>query len=59
MTDNQIVLHPISKEQVEIDPEQRWFWSAAWQTREKKADEDLREGRYEDFDNVDDFINSL
>jgi hypothetical protein len=51
-------IHPVSKQQVEIDPEQRWFWSSEWQAREWQAREDLRESRYEDFDNVDDFINS-
>jgi hypothetical protein len=52
-------IHPVSGKQVAIDPEQRWFWTSQWQAGEQKADEDLKMGRYEDFDNVDDFINSL
>lgn len=43
---------------VEIDPEQLWFWSAEWQRREREAEEDLREGRFQDFDNLDDLLNS-
>jgi hypothetical protein len=44
---------------VETDPDQAWFWSPEWQAREQQADDDLRLGRYEDFDNMDDFLNSL
>jgi len=46
-------------EAVEADPSQAWFWSPEWQAREQQADDDLRQGRYEDFDNMDDFLNSL
>ncbi|HTR90004.1 MAG TPA: hypothetical protein VMG62_07840 [Solirubrobacteraceae bacterium] len=28
-----------------IDPEQAWFWTREWQTREREADEDLAAGR--------------
>ena len=43
---------------MEIDPEQVWFWSAEWQRREREAEEDLREGRFQDFDSLDDLLNS-
>jgi len=52
-------LHPVLNTWVEIDPEQAWFWSEEWQAGERKVDEDLRLGRYEDFDDMDDFIASL
>lgn len=42
-----------------IDASQAWFWTTEWQALEYEADEDLRQGRYEDFDSMDDFINSL
>lgn len=42
-----------------IDPDQSWFWTPEWQTKEREADADLAAGRYEDFDNIDDFVNSL
>ena len=43
----------------ERDPDQAWFWTAEWQAAEQKADEDLQNGDYEDFDTMDDFIASL
>ena len=38
-----------------IAPGQEWFWSAAWQKAEQKAEEDLAAGRYETFDTMQDF----
>jgi len=43
----------------EIDPEQAWFWSKTWQGREAEADSEIREGRYEEFDDLDAFLSSL
>ena len=42
-----------------IEPGQEWFWSAAWQEAEKEVDEDLKAGRFETFDNVDEFLADL
>jgi hypothetical protein len=39
--------------------DQVWFSSAAWQAREREADEDIAAGRVSKFDNVEDFLNSL
>lgn len=52
-------IHSQTKERIEIDPEQAWFWTEEWQAKERQADEDIAEGRYEEFDNLDDFIASL
>jgi hypothetical protein len=52
-------IHPITKERVEIDPDQRWFWTPEWQAGERQVDEDLQSGNYEDFDDMESFINSL
>lgn len=52
-------VHPATRELVEIDPEQRWFWTPEWQAGERMVEEDLRLGRYEDFDSMDDFLQSL
>lgn len=52
-------IHPRTGERVEIDPEQRWYWTAEWQAKEREVDEDLKAGRYEDFDNIDDFFDAL
>lgn len=52
-------MHPKSGERVEIDPAQAWFWTEEWQAKEREADADLEAGRYDQFDDVDDFMNSL
>jgi len=41
----------------EIDPS--WFWTEEWQTRYREAKADLAEGRFQDFDNVEDLIAEL
>ena len=51
--------NPIVNSFVEIDPLQAWFWEPSWLADELKADKELRRGDYEEFDNVDDFIDSL
>jgi len=35
------------------DPDQAWYWTDAWQAKEREADEDLRAGRYADADDID------
>jgi AbrB family looped-hinge helix DNA binding protein len=34
-----------------IDATQAWFWTPAWQARERQADEDLASGRFQRFEN--------
>ena len=41
---------------VEIPEDQVWYWTAGWQAQEREAEDDLRLGRYEDFETMDDFI---
>jgi len=36
-----------------------WYWSPEWQAWESEADEDWEAGRYEVFDSLDGFIDSL
>lgn len=36
-----------------------WFWSKEWQTGEKKANEDLKKGRFTDHETIDDVISFL
>jgi hypothetical protein len=52
-------VHPKTGVRVEIDPQQAWFWTKEWQVRERQADEDLAQGRFEVFDDFDSFIDSL
>lgn len=50
------VIHPITREPVQIEPEQRWFWREEWQTGELQVEDDLAAGEYQDFENMDDFF---
>jgi AbrB family looped-hinge helix DNA binding protein len=50
-------LHLIPK--VAIDRSQAYFWTERWQQGERQADQDLKDGRFQDFENMDDFIHSL
>jgi hypothetical protein len=60
MADRNVRLPDASTDKTsEIDPAQAWFWTDEWQAGEREADEDLQAGRYEDYDNIDDFIGSL
>ena len=52
-------IHPITNKRVEINPEQAWFWSPEWLAEEMAVDEELRSGEYEEFDSIEDFIDSL
>ena len=36
---------------------QSYYWTDEWQAKEKRADEDLRLGRHERFESIEDFIN--
>jgi hypothetical protein len=37
-------------------PDQWWFWTKEWQEGERRVDEEIRNGDYEEFDNEDDLI---
>lgn len=54
----EMLAHDLSQA-ADRDPNQAWFWTPEWQAKESEADDDLREGRYDDYDTADDFINSL
>ena len=41
------------------DNNQSWFWTDEWQAMEQEAEEDLRLGRYKDFDTIEEFLESL
>lgn len=42
-----------------VDKSQAWFWTEEWQEAEREADEDLKAGRYKDFDSTDEAIQWL
>ena len=45
--------------QMAIDRSQAYFWTNRWQEGERQAEEDIRSGRVEKFDNADDLIADL
>lgn len=54
-----VIVHPKTSELVEIDPDQAWFWTREWQQKEREVDNDLNNGHYEEFDDLDSFFSSL
>ena len=42
-----------------IDKDQTWFWTEAWQTAEREAEDDLRAGRVKAFETLDELIADL
>jgi len=45
--------------QIAIDRSQAYFWTERWQEGERQAEEDIRSGRVEKFENADDLIADL
>jgi len=39
-----------------IPADQAWFWTERWQQMEREVDEDFREGRFVEFDNMEEVI---
>jgi len=46
-------------EWLETSPDQAWYWTPGWQAQEQEAESDLCLGRYQDFETMDGFIDSL
>jgi len=42
-----------------VDKSQAYFWTRKWQTGEREADEDIKAGRVEAFDSVEELIGDL
>lgn len=36
-----------------------WFWTKSWQSAEEEADEDIKKGRYKDFDSAKELLKEL
>ena len=45
--------------QVPVPASQAWFWTDAWQKRERQADEDVAAGRVTSYDDGESFLASL
>ena len=59
MTKLTVIRHPLTNERIDIDPSQEWFWTEEWQLGEKRVDKELAEGKYNDFNSVDELFSSL
>ena len=55
LADDRIILTP---KQV-VDKSQAYFWTAEWQAAEREADEDIRAGRVQTFENVEELLADL
>lgn len=55
LADDRIILTP---KQV-VDKSQAYFWTEEWQAAEREADEDIRAGRVEVFESVDELLADL
>ncbi|MFN2488340.1 MAG: hypothetical protein ABR529_01085 [Actinomycetota bacterium] len=42
-----------------IDRDQEWFWTSEWQEGERRASDDIREGRTTFYEDGDDFRTAL
>jgi len=45
--------------QLLVERSQAYFWTERWQEGEREADEDLRAGRYKDFDDIESLLEEL
>jgi AbrB family looped-hinge helix DNA binding protein len=45
--------------QMVIERSQRYFFKDRWQQGEKETDQDLRDGRYKDFDDIESLLEEL
>lgn len=41
------------------EADQSWFWSEQWQARYQEAKADLEQGRFQEFDNIEDLLAEL
>jgi len=42
-----------------VDADQAWFWTEAWQRGERRASQDIRDGRVSAVQAADEFLDSL
>jgi len=42
-----------------MNTDQSWFWTPEWQQMEAEADQDLKDGKYEEYPSCAAFIRSL
>ncbi|MCB9138099.1 MAG: hypothetical protein H6642_07120 [Caldilineaceae bacterium] len=50
---------PAIRLNLRVTDDQAWYFSEEWQAEEAEADQNLIDGEYEDFDNMEDLLKSL
>lgn len=55
LPDGSFLLTPL----ITIPASQRYFWTKRWQEGERQASDDIRHGRFKDYDNVEDLLSDL
>jgi hypothetical protein len=58
-TDNAKELRMIDGELVMIDSGDKWFWTDEWQSGELRVDQDIKNGKIEEFSSMEDFLSTL
>ena len=53
--DGKLIITPV----MVIPRDQEWYWSKEWQEKERKADEELKSGKINPADDIDDLIEQL
>ncbi len=44
---------------IKVPREQAWFWTAEWQAKEMEVEQDLADGRFADFNNLQELLKDL
>jgi AbrB family looped-hinge helix DNA binding protein len=44
---------------IKVPRDQAWFWTKEWQEKEQEADLDLTDGKYRDFNRLEDLLKDL
>jgi antitoxin MazE len=52
-------VHLVPVKTVKVPRDQAWFWTEEWQEKEKEADQDLKAGRFREFNSLDDLLSDL
>jgi AbrB family looped-hinge helix DNA binding protein len=44
---------------IRVPRDQAWFWTKEWQEKEQEADADITEGKFRDFESLDELMKDL
>jgi AbrB family looped-hinge helix DNA binding protein len=52
-------IHLVPIKTVKVPRDQAWFWTKEWQEMEREADDDLKNGKFKEFDGLADLLKDL